>query len=238
MKIAADPIELDCPESEVYNRLLSLDGKHILELGCGTADITRDIATSGADRRVTALEVDEIAHQNNLQISDLPNVVFKLAGAESIPLDDAAVDVVFMFKSLHHVPVDRMGQAMQEIRRVLKPGGKAYISEPVYAGAFNDILRLFHDEQAVREAAFDTVRQAVEVGAFTLAEELFFNSPMAFDSFEDFENRVLKVTHTDHDLDETTYAQVRERFQAQAAENGSVRFLMPIRVDLLAKAED
>lgn len=238
MKIATDPIELDCPESAIYNRLLSLDGKHILELGCGTADITRDIATSGADRRVTALEVDEIAHQKNLQINDLPNVVFKLAGAESIPLDDASVDVVFMFKSLHHVPVDRMAQAMQEIRRVLKPGGKAYISEPVYAGAFNDILRLFHDERAVREAAFDTVRQAVEEGAFALVEELFFNSPMAFDSFEDFETRVLKVTHTDHDLDETTYGQVRERFQAQAAENGSALFLMPIRVDLLVKAED
>ena len=165
-------------------------------------------------------------------------MVFELAGAESIPLDDATVDVVFMFKSLHHVPVDRMGQAMQEIRRVLKPGGKAYISEPVYAGAFNDILRLFHDEQAVREAAFDVVRQAVEEGAFVLVEELFFNSPMAFDSFEDFDTRVLKVTHTDHALDETTYRQVRERFQAQAAENGSALFLMPIRVDLLAKAED
>ena len=37
--------------------------------------------------------------------------------------------------------------------RVLRPCGLVYISEPIYAGNFNDILRLFHDEQAVRLAA-------------------------------------------------------------------------------------
>ena len=123
MKISCANIDLVCPETEVYHRLLSLDGKHILELGCGSAVITRDIAEAGENRRVTALEVDEIAHANNLQITDLPNVDFILAGAEDIPLADETVDVAFMFKSLHHVPVDLMGQAMQEIRRVLKPGG-------------------------------------------------------------------------------------------------------------------
>ncbi len=234
MKIAAETIDIACPESEIYNRLLALDGKHILELGCGSAEITRDIATAGTDRRITALEVDRIAHEKNLQIRDLPNVTFLLAGAEAIPLEDATVDVVFMFKSLHHVPVELMDQALREIRRVLKPGGYAYISEPVYAGAFNDILRLFHDEREVREAAFSAVHRAVEGGLFTLAEELFFNSPMQFDSFEDFENRVLKATHTEHRLDEVLYQRVRQRFAAHLGEDGA-RFQMPVRVDLLQK---
>ena len=60
MKIAAETIDISCPETEIYHRLLALDGKHILELGCGSAAITRDIATSGADRIITALEVDRI----------------------------------------------------------------------------------------------------------------------------------------------------------------------------------
>ena len=38
-------------------------------------------------------------------------------------------------------------------RCVLKPDGVAYISEPIYAGAFNDILKMFHDEREVRQAA-------------------------------------------------------------------------------------
>ena len=161
-------------------------------------------------------------------------MTFGLAGAEDIPLEDASVDVVFMFKSLHHVPVDLMDQSLREIRRVLKPGGLAYISEPVYAGEFNEILRLFHDEQEVREAAFHAVAKAVDAGLFSLVEEMFFNSPMQFESFADFENRILKATHTEHRLDEKLHKLVRQRFEAHLGDEGA-RFLMPVRVDLLEK---
>jgi len=234
MKIALDLIETSCPEADIYDRLLSLDNSHILELGCGTAMLTRNIAGAGTNRKITALEVDEIAHGNNMQITDLPNVSFGLAGAEDIPLENETVDVVLMFKSLHHVPLDQMDRAMREIKRVLKPGGHAYISEPIFAGAFNDILRLFHDESRVREAAFNTVRKAVDEGLFDLVEEVFFNSPMQFESFEDFENKILKATHTQHHLSDEVYALVKERFEKHLDDDGA-RFLMPIRVDLLRR---
>ncbi len=232
MKITVEQIDVSCPEAEIYNRLLALDNKHILELGCGSAEITRIIASAGTDRKITAFEVDEIAHGKNLQITDFPNVTFGMAGAQEIPLEDESVDVVFMFKSLHHVPLDLMDMAMQEIRRVLKPGGLVYISEPVFAGAFNEILRLFHDEQKVREAAFHAVKKAVDGGLFDLVEQTFFNSPMKFESFSDFENRILKVTHTKHNLDEEVYDLVKQRFERHLSDDGA-HFLMPIRVDLL-----
>jgi ubiquinone/menaquinone biosynthesis C-methylase UbiE len=234
MKIAADQVDVNCPETEIYHRLLSLDNKSILELGCGSAEITRDIATSGEGRKITALEVDEIAYAKTQQITDLPNVTFGLAGAQEIPLEDESVDVVFMFKSLHHVPLDLMDRSMREIKRVLKPGGLLYISEPVFAGDFNEILRLFHDESAVREAAFNTVKKAVDGGLFGLVEETFFNTPMTFDSFEDFENKVLKVTHTDHTMDDEVYREVKRRFEQHLSDDGA-HFLMPIRVDLLQR---
>lgn len=236
MKIAVESIEESCPEAEVYDRLLTLDSRHILELGCGSATITRDIASAGVDRRIIALEVDEIAHGKNLLIADLPNVTFGLAGAQDIPLEDETVDVVLMFKSLHHVPLELMDVALREIKRVLKPGGVAYISEPIFAGAFNDILRLFHDESEVRAAAFRTVERAVDEGLFDLVEELFFNTPMQFDSFADFEDRILKVTHTEHKLSDEVYDLVKQRFEQHLSEEG-VRFLQPIRVDLLRRPE-
>lgn len=236
MKISVEQINVNCPEAEIYNRLLSLDNKHILELGCGSAEITRDIATAGTNRKITALEVDEIAHAKNLQTTDLPNVTFAIAGAQDIPLDDESVDVVFMFKSLHHVPLDLMDPSMQEIRRVLKLGGLAYISEPIFAGDFNEILRLFHDESKVREAAFKTVKKAVDEGLFSLVEQTFFNSPMKFEDFEDFENKILKVTHTDHSLDEDVYDLVKQRFEHHLGDEGA-HFSMPIRVDLLQRPQ-
>ena len=234
MKISAHPIDVNCPESDIYDRLLSLNDKHILELGCGSAVITRNIASTGTNRKVTALEVDETAHEINLQITDLPNVTFGLSGAQEIPLEDESVDVVFMFKSLHHVPLELMESSMHEIRRVLKPGGQVYISEPIFAGDFNEVLRLFHDEQQVREAAFSTLKKSVDDGLFTLTEETFFNTPMRFKDFSEFENNTIKATHSEHKLDDKLYALVKQRFEQHMGDDGA-NFLMPMRVDLLQK---
>jgi len=234
MRISVNPINVNCPEAEVYNRLLSLDNKHILELGCGTAQKTRDIATSGINRTVTAFEVDEIAHRKNLQINDLPNVKFDLSGAQDILLDDESVDIVLMFKSLHHVPLEFMDVSLQEINRVLKPGGLAYISEPIFSGDFNNILRLFHNEQEVREAAFNSVRKAVDEGLFRLVEETFFNTPGHYRDFAEFENIIINATHNHHSLDAGLYEQVRQRFEKHLGDDGA-HFLTPVRVDLLQK---
>lgn len=125
MRLVADKIDISCPEAEIYNRLLALDNKHIVELGCGRAEKTREIAIAGINPKVTAFEVDEIALAINCETNDLPNVTFRLSGAEDIPLDDASVEVVLMFRSLHHVPLDLMETSLREIWRILKPGQQA-----------------------------------------------------------------------------------------------------------------
>ena len=234
MKLKAGYIGINCPEPVIYNRLLPLDNKHIVELGCGYAHKTRDIATSGVNRTITALEVDGTAHESNLQLDDLPNVRFMLSGAQAIPLDDECADIVIMFKSLHHVPVELMEPSIREIRRVLKPGGLAYISEPVYAGDFNEILSLFGDEQAVRKAAFDAIKNAVEAGMFALVEQVFFNTPRRFESFAEFEDSVINASHSQHSLDEKLFRRVRSLFETHLGDDGAM-FWTPVRVDLIRK---
>jgi len=223
-----------CPEREIWNALLPLDGAMILELGCGTAELTRAIASEDGRRVVTAMEVDEIQHGLNMQINDLPNVHFMSGAAEAIPCEDGLFDVVLMFKSLHHVPPASMDTALDEIRRVLKPGGIAYISEPIFAGDFNDILRLFHDEEDVRKAAFMAVKRAVDSGQFVLMDEVFFQSPMHFSDFDEFERKVIGVTHSNHQLSDDVYRQVKAMFDARKDATG-VHFDMPMRVDVLVK---
>lgn len=221
-------------EADVYSRLLPLDGARIIELGCGAAMHTRAIAESGLPASILACEVDTLQHEKNLTITDLPTVTFCHAGAQAIPAEDGSADIVMMFKSLHHVPLEAMDTVMQEIRRVLKPGGLAYISEPVYAGDFNEVLRLFHNEKAVREAAFATVRKAVEQGVLELAGQHFFNTPNNFEDFADFERKVIGVTHTNHQLSPELLQTVREKFEGFMGPGGA-HFVMPIRVDLLRK---
>jgi SAM-dependent methyltransferase len=232
MLIAEPQARLVANEVDILEQLLQLEGATVLELGCGKAEKTRVVAGKAA--AVLALEVDDIQLANNLAIPDLPNVRFAHGGAEQIPAADAACDIVLMFKSLHHVPIALMDKAFSEIRRVLKPGGVAYISEPVYAGAFNEILILFHDERAVREAAFAAEQRAVASGQLKLVAQRFFLQPVHFEDFAQFEQQVLKVTHTEHRLSAETYRQVQSGFNAHMTPEGA-DFLMPIRADLLGK---
>jgi SAM-dependent methyltransferase len=214
---------------------LPFDGARVFELGCGRAEKTRLLAETGRIREIVALEVDDIQHAKNLLLADLPTVRFAHGGAEAIPAADASVDIVLMFKSLHHVPVPLMDQALAEIARVLRPGGLAWISEPVYAGDLNEVFRLFHDEKLVREAAFAAVCRAVEHGPLRLQKQLFFNTRSFFENFEQFDTRMIQVTHTDHCLAPELYAAVREKFNSFMTPEGAT-FHTPQRVDLLVKA--
>jgi ubiquinone/menaquinone biosynthesis C-methylase UbiE len=91
----------------------------ILDLGCGTGRFTAPLATAfgveviGVDPSKKMLErAREKRH---------PNVRYELGPAESIPLPDRSVDVVFMSMCFHHFG-DR-NLAGRECRRVLRDDG-------------------------------------------------------------------------------------------------------------------
>ena len=234
MSIVSPAIYEDATELEVMSRLLPFDGADVLELGCGSARWTRTIAEKFHIASLLATEVDKVQHAKNQQINDLPKVEFRYGGAQDIDLPDASVDIVIMLKSLHHVPMDLMRQSLREIHRVLRSGGLAFISEPVYAGEFNEILRLFNDEKKVRQAAFDTLREAVAAGLFELADEVFFQSPSCFADFAEFEQRIVFPSHSDHRVDDATHQRVRDAFMPHLTAEGA-EFINPHRVDLLRK---
>ena len=221
-------------EIDILQQLLPLSGARVLELGCGAAEKTRMIAEQCGVEQIVAAEVDSIQHQKNLQIDDLPDVEFVSFGAEQIEAPDDSFDIVLMFKSLHHVPIDQMDHAFAEIHRVLKPNGLVYISEPVFDGAFNDVIRLFHDEEMVRQAAFDATRRAAQSTAFELSEEVFFKNIMRLQDFGQFERGIVNATFMDHNPSPELLAQVQQRFEANASNDGYV-FEIPNRVDLLRK---
>ena len=219
-------------ELDVIQSLVDLDGARILELGCGAAEKTQQLVAIAPTLSITASEVDLIQHEKNLANS-IERVTFKSYGAEAIDEADASFDGVMMFKSLHHVPLDQLDQAFAEIERVLKPGGWVYISEPVFAGAFNEVIRIFHDEEHVRKEAFAAIERAVASERFNLSQERFFLTRMKMNHFQQFEDRLLNVTHTEHNLTDAQYQEVQRRFESNRSEDGFV-FDIPNRVDLLS----
>lgn len=234
MQIQNPSAQTRCNELDLIGQHLPLAGATVLELGCGTARMTRLLVERFPIARLIATEVDQIQHAKNVASEHPATIEFREGGAQAIDLPDNSVDVVFMFKSLHHVPRELMAQALREIARVLKPNGLAWISEPVYAGAFNDIVRLFHDEKIVRELAFQAVEQAVAAGELELVQQIFCNTETRFADFAEFETRIIKVTHTQHRLDDALYQQVQERFNTHVGAEGA-KFPNPARFDVLRK---
>ncbi|WP_295399963.1 class I SAM-dependent methyltransferase [uncultured Thiocystis sp.] len=223
-----------CSELEVIEDLLSVHGSRVLELGCGAAWTTRELVTRLGAYQVTATEVDAIQHAKNLALADLPAVDFRAGGAESIADPDGSYDRVFMFKSLHHVPIELMDQALGEIHRVLTPGGLLYVSEPVYWGDFNEIMRLIHDEREVRTAAFAALGRAIDAGLFRLEREVFYESEGVYPDWDSFAARFIQITHRERDLEATRLAAIRVAFERHLTPDGA-RFFKPHRVDLLRR---
>lgn len=234
MRIHAADRYASCEEIDLMEELLPLRGRRVLELGCGAAWTTRLLVGRLGAASVSAYEVDRIQHDKNLAL-DLPDVRFHYGGAQAIAEADASVDVVVMLKSLHHVPVGLMDQALREVHRVLKPGGLFYCSEPVYWGPFNDLMRLIEDERVVREAAFAALVRAVGEGLFDLEQERFLQSESLYPDWQTFEARFIDVTHSERNLDSGRRAEIRAAFERHLSPEGA-RFQKPHRVDLLRKA--
>lgn len=95
-----------------------------LDLGSGTGRMTPSLA-SVFGGPAHGVEPSERMRAQALAHADHPAVTYAAGSAEQIPLPDASCDAALLFFVWHHV-VDRKGAA-QELRRVVKPGGKLFV---------------------------------------------------------------------------------------------------------------
>ncbi|WP_287964397.1 class I SAM-dependent methyltransferase [Diaphorobacter sp.] len=222
-------------ELDVLVELLPTPGTRVIELGCGGARMARQMLQRWPDMRYLGLEVDLRQHAINLQNTP-PRMRFAVGGAQAIACDDAQFDLALMLKSLHHVPLDVMDQALTEVARVLRPGGHLYVSEPVYEGALNEIVRLYNDEGIVRAAAQAALDRALAVrGTWEQVAQRRFDMPVHFEDFAQFERRMMNPTFADHRID----APLRERVAAAFAPHCTMQgahFVRPMHVRLLRRA--
>lgn len=101
-------------------------GKQVLEIGCGTGELTARLALTGAE--ITASDLDEGFLSLAREKAFFPNVKFEEAVGESLEnFGPETFDVVCGLSILHHLDVDA---AVRNIYRVLKSKGAAVFSEP------------------------------------------------------------------------------------------------------------
>jgi ubiquinone/menaquinone biosynthesis C-methylase UbiE len=100
-------------------------GKRVLEIGCGLGTDGAQFARAGAEYIGMDLSSASVAlAARNLQQQHLP-ASWLVSDAEYLPFPDNSFDLVYSYGVLHHTP--DLPSAIAEVRRVLRPGGRAIV---------------------------------------------------------------------------------------------------------------
>lgn len=128
--------------SDIMLRMDVRKGSRALDVCCGTADWTIALAEAvGNEGKVTGLDFSEsMLASAKPKIAPYPSIDLIQGNAMELPFPDNSFDYVTIGFGLRNVP--DYGQVLQELNRVLKPGGMAACLEtsqaeiPVYRQLF------------------------------------------------------------------------------------------------------
>lgn len=109
----------------IYNYLKDKEYKKLLDIGCGTGYLI-DMLAKNHEAEFTGLDLspEMIKQAKNKNIK---NAKFVEGESDEIPFDDNIFNIVTCSQSFHHYP--DTDKAMQEAKRVLKPGGLYILSD-------------------------------------------------------------------------------------------------------------
>ena len=155
---ANSPVRAHVQAKLEVRRLLEIGGTmgggKALEIGCGRGEGFRHILdTFGADRVVGVdVDPDQVAlARKRIRPRHRDRVEVLCAAAEHLDFPDASFDAAFDFQMLHHA--DDWQQAVAEVSRLLRPGGRFYLSEICLPALKNPLVRaVFHPDTS---SAFD-----------------------------------------------------------------------------------
>lgn len=154
----------------------TLQGGRALEIGCGHGEGVRIILEDFGAARVDAFDLDPalVARAHKKLLPYASQVRVWAGDVLAIDAPDGLYDAVFGFGVLHHLPDWRAG--LDEVVRVLKPGGRFYSEESYAAFITHPFWRRVMDHpqhdrfspaqyaQAMREAGLEVLGEEVMRG--------------------------------------------------------------------------
>jgi len=97
-------------------------GDRVLDVGCGPGNFTRDFAKAAGGGLVIGVDASETMLAAAVREGGGENVAYVRADAASLPFADASFNAVCCFAALYLI--DAPTKALDEIARVLAPGGR------------------------------------------------------------------------------------------------------------------
>lgn len=150
-------------------------GTKILDLCCGSGQATEILVQYSQD--VTGLDASPLSLKRAQK--NVPEANYVEAWAENMPFADNEFDLVHTSAAMHEMKPDQLRQILQEVHRVLKPGGIFAMvdfhqpTNPLFWPSVSLFLLLFETETAWQLLNTDLVALLQEI-SFNVNEQKLF----------------------------------------------------------------
>jgi ubiquinone/menaquinone biosynthesis C-methylase UbiE len=126
------------PENRyILKSLGNIEGKKVLDIGCGLGESSVYFAKKGADVVATDISPGMLKVAQKLAAKHNVKLQTKKSYSNQLDFPDESFDIVYVANLLHHVDID---STLKEIKRVLKKGGTFVSWDPL---AHNPVINVY-----------------------------------------------------------------------------------------------
>jgi len=150
------------------------NGEKILDIGCGSGTFAKELATKYKQSKITGADASAAVIGFARKGNNQKNLGFVTAPAEKLPFKSSSFDVVIISHLIEHLKNPE--KALKEIRRVLKDGGKMFLTTPNYFSLWPLAEKVFDktiaqkgyslDEQHISRFNHFSIKKTVEQSGF------------------------------------------------------------------------
>jgi ubiquinone/menaquinone biosynthesis C-methylase UbiE len=155
-------------QAEIKGRL------RVLDIGCGTGSMAIFIKRTHPEAEVVGIDPDPSAlsvckrKANRARLS----IEFDRGFADHMPYPDASFERVFSSFMFHHLAANEKTATLNEIRRVLKPGGSLHLLDFVREHSVHSHGQSFHSRGTVAERIEGRMTSLMDEAGFVDATKL------------------------------------------------------------------
>ena len=141
-------VAVDTPWHRMIRESIANDnfaGAEVLEIGCGRGGFSCWIAKTWPSMKLTAADFSTTAvnlGRSFAETSGIENIGWTVTDIQKMPWANASFDAVFSCETIEHVPHPRL--ALLELARVLRPGGRLFLTVPNYFN-FAGLHRIYRE---------------------------------------------------------------------------------------------